>query len=817
MQFFIDVILPLPLEKLFTYSINEEEAKFLKPGMRVAVPFGKSKVYTAIVFQVHQAAPQIYEAKEIHQILDEHAVVHPKQLTFWEWIASYYMCSMGDVMRAALPKAFLLESETIVTKADSKIEDESQLTDDEFVIMEALSYQSAISIGDIAKILDKKQVLKPIKKLIGLGLIHLHEEVVEQYVPKLVKYVRLHARVDEKTDLPLLLEQLSRAKKQREAILGFYSLQAAYKDKPIKAKHLEERAQVSSAVLKALVDKEILEYYYIQTDRNQFNNEVQASKELNAHQQKAFQEIQEGFIENDVVLLYGVTASGKTELYVKFIEAVFKQEKQVLFLLPEIALTTQLIARLKMYFGDKIVVFHSRYSHNERVESWNKVLNYKDGGQLVIGARSSIFMPFKDLGLIVVDEEHEQSYKQFDPAPRYHARDAAVVLAKLYEAKVILGSATPSIESYYNAKKGKYGLVNLMVRHNNMLMPDIELVDLKDQYKRKRMKGHFSERLLLGITEALDKEEQVILFQNRRGYSPVVECKSCGHVPQCTNCDVSLTYHHYRNQLRCHYCGYTIAMQLSCQACGSHELDTKGLGTEQIEKELQELFPEAKVMRMDLDTTRGKYGHQKIIAAFEQQEVDILVGTQMLTKGLDFKKVSLVGILNADSMLNFPDFRAHERSYQLMSQVAGRAGRSENKGKVLIQTYNPDHNILQQVSMHRYVEMYAEQLDQRHIYSYPPTNRLIKMTFRHRDYQKVNDGADWFAKSLRATFGKHVLGPEFPPVARVRNEYIKNVLLKIPMNQSVGKTKKAILKIKNSFMSIKDFRPIKVILNVDNY
>ena len=820
MQYYIDVILPIPLVKLFTYSINYEEYKFLKAGMRVAVPFGKSKLYTAIVFSVHQNEPETYEAKDIHQILDEHSVVNSFQLKFWKWISEYYMCSLGDVMRASLPSSFLLESETLISKTlISKtlieISDDVQLTDDEFIVLEALGRQSSLKIAEVSSLLNKKNVLKPIKGLISRGFIKLQEEIYEQYKPKLVKYVRLASEYNSSDSLQELLETLSRAKKQKDAVMAYFSLNTGT-DKPIKAKFLEEKASVSSAVLKGLVGKGVLEFYYIQTDRNQFNNDTSSSKNLNRHQVKALGEVNDVFSEDKVCLLRGVTASGKTEIYVKLIEKVFKEGKQVLYLLPEIALTTQLIVRLKAYFGNKIVVYHSKYSVNERVEAWNKVLLNNKEAQLVIGARSSVLLPFSNLGLIVVDEEHEQSFKQFDPAPRYHARDAAIVLAKLQQANIVLGSATPAIESYFNAKSNKYGLVEILHRHNDVLMPEIELVDLKDKYKRKKMKGHFSDRLLEEIDLAIEKE-QVILFQNRRGFSPIVECGTCGESTQCPSCDVSLTYHQYKKQLRCHYCGYQMAMQYACLSCGSNDLDTKGFGTEQLEKELNALYPDLKIGRMDLDTTRGKYGYQKIITAFEQHEIDILVGTQMLTKGLDFKNVSLVGVMSADSMLNFPDFRAHERSFQLMSQVAGRAGRFEKTGKVIIQTYNPFHNILQQVSTHDYVSMYKEQLEQRHVYKYPPINKLIKITFKHRDINKVDFGADWFAKSLCLSFGKNVLGPEFPSVSRVRNEYIKHVLLKVPNGQSAVQTKKAILKVKNSFMSVKDFRPIKVILNVDTY
>ncbi len=816
MQYFVNVILPIPLVKLFTYSINAAEASFLRPGMRVAVPFGKSKLYTAIVFNVHETPPETYEAKDIHQILDEHAIVNEFQLQFWKWISEYYLCSLGDVMRASLPSSFLLESETLISKTTVEVINENDLTDDEFIVLEALEQKSALKISEVNAILNRKNVLKPVKALLEKGYIKLQEEIYEQYKPKLVKYVRLTEKYNSNESLQSLLEQLSRAKKQKEAILAYFALKTS-DSKLIKAKVLEERASVSSAVIKGLVDKAILEFYYVQTDRNQFNNVVNASKILNEYQKVALAEVQENFNQNKVCLLHGVTASGKTEIYVKLIEEVFKENKQALYLLPEIALTTQLIARLKTYFGNKIVVYHSKYSVNERVESWNKVLlNYKKP-QLVIGARSSVLLPFSNLGLIIVDEEHEQSFKQFDPAPRYHARDGAIVLAKLQKAQIVLGSATPSLESYFNAKSDKYGLVTLKQRHSNVQLPEIELVDLKDKYKRKKMKGHFSDRLLEEIDLAIENEEQVILFQNRRGFSPIVECGTCGEATQCPSCDVSLTYHQYKKQLRCHYCGYQMAMQHACLSCGSHELDTKGFGTEQLEKELNALYPDLKIGRMDLDTTRGKYGYQKIISAFEQHEIDILVGTQMLTKGLDFKNVSLVGILSADSMLNFPDFRAHERSYQLMSQVSGRAGRFEKKGKVIIQSYNPFHNILQQVSAHDYESMYKEQLDQRHIYKYPPTNKLIKITFKHRDYNKVEQGSEWFAKSLRLSFKGNVLGPEFPAVSRVRNEYIKNILLKIPNQQSASQTKKAILKVKNSFMSVKEFRPIKVILNVDAY
>ncbi|PHR85932.1 MAG: primosomal protein N', partial [Leeuwenhoekiella sp.] len=469
------------------------------------------------------------------------------------------------------------------------------------------------------------------------------------------------------------------------------------------------------------------------------------------------------------------------------------------------------------YFGNKLSVYHSKYTVHERVEVWNNVLNQADKAQLILGARSALFLPFSNLGLVVVDEEHENSYKQYDPAPRYQARDAAIVLAHQQGAKVLLGSATPSLETYYNATTGKYALVELKKRYGNILMPENTIVDIQDRHRKKKMNGHFSEDLLGAINDALAEGEQVILFQNRRGYSPVLECKTCGHAPQCPNCDVSLTYHRHREQLRCHYCGYHIAMLQKCMACGSAELDTKGFGTEQVEAELKELFPDLNIGRMDSDTTRGKFGFEKIITAFEQGEIDILVGTQMLTKGLDFRNVTLVGILNADNMLNIPDFRAHERSFQLIQQVSGRAGRTQKRGKVLIQSYNPHHQILQQVSVNDYEGMYHEQLEERHIYKYPPFCRLIKITLKHRDFQKIEEASAWMGQALKNVFNDQILGPEPPPISRIRNEYHRNILVKIPRKQSLEKTKKAILKVRTTFSSIAQFRSVKIVLNVDNY
>jgi primosomal protein N' (replication factor Y) (superfamily II helicase) len=815
MLFFIEVILPLGLPQTFTYKVAEAEFHFLKSGMRVAVPFGKSKLYTGLVWSLHHHEPTLYKAKEIHQIIDDKPIVTAIQLQHWQWIASYYMCAIGEVYRTALPSALMLESETIISlqKNDDSTEN---LSDDEFLVLEALQQQSSLKIQEIVSILNKKTVLPIIQSLLVKKIISLQEEMVEEYKPKLVKYIRLVAGFNSNEKLEELLLLLKNAQKQKDLILSYFQLQAQDK-KAVSVKKLLDFSGATSAIVNALIEKEIFEQYYLQEDRVSFSDAEKENVILNEFQTKAFDAITAVFKEKEVCLLHGVTASGKTEVYIKLIEQFLQQDKQILYLLPEIALTTQLVARLVQYFGNKVAVFHSKYSNNERVEVWSQVIASDEKAQIVIGARSSLFLPFQDLGFIVVDEEHEQTFKQSDPAPRYHARDAAIVLAGYHKAKVLLGSATPSIETYYNAQNNKYGLVELHERYGNAVLPEIKLVDLKDSYFRKKMNGHFSLTLIEDMVEAMSNKEQIILFQNRRGYAPVIECMTCGHVPQCPQCDVSLTYHKFKNQLRCHYCGYAMAKPTSCHACSSIDLTSKGFGTEQIELELAALFPTKNIKRMDQDTTRGKYSFERIIDSFKNREVDILVGTQMLAKGLDFDNVSLVGILSADGMLNFPDFRAFERSFQLMTQVAGRAGRSDKKGKVIIQTYNPNHNTIQQVTRHDFSGMYKEQLYERSIYKYPPYFKIIKITLKHKEFEKLKIGAQWLYDVLQQQFDCPVLGPEEPPVSRIRNEYIRSILIKIPQEKSLINTKKTIQKVLNSFEAVSQFRAIKVVINVDFY
>ena len=816
-MYFVEVILPLPLPKLYTYRINEDEAHFLQMGMRVAVSFGKSKVYTALVHKVHTNEPT-YETKDIEYILDETPIVTPEQITHWQWIADYYMCTLGEVIKSALPSAFLLESETIIEIAEKDL-NSNLFSDDEFQVYEALHYKTALKGSEVSKIISKKKTLKVIKSLVEKGAARISERIFEKYVPKLVKFIRLAEDYQSQEGLQKALELL-KGEKQKKLIMAYFN----YINRevlPLKVEKLLEEAKVSNAVLKSVVEKGILEIYYLQKDRVSFaDSEVLAKKTLNNIQNEALYQVQQQFQTKNTVLLQGVTASGKTEIYIELIDQYLKKGKQVLYLLPEIALTIHLINRLKKHFGKNLSVYHSKYNTNERVEVWNNVLNNCSKAQLVVGVRSSVYLPFKDLGLVVIDEEHDSSYRQFDPAPRLQARDSAIMLANLFKAKTLLGTATPSIESMHNVKVGKYGFVYLSKRYANFLPPTIELIDIKDKQHRKRMNGHFSDILIEEMTNTLSQGKQVLLFQNRRGYAPIVQCMHCGTIPQCPHCDVSLTFHHSSNQLRCHYCGYAIPMPKTCIACGSVDLKTKGFGTEQISKELEILFPQIAIDRMDQDTTNGKYGYEKILAKFEQQETQILVGTQMISKGLDFENIGLVGVMNADALIHSPDYRAYERSFQLLLQVSGRAGRSAQRGKVLIQTYNPQHPVIQQVLQNDFKGMYQNQIEERQSFSYPPFVQMIKITLKHTNFNRTNEGAEWFANALKEAFaskkGIEILGPEFPLISRIRNEYMKDVLVKVkPSELSIHHTKEQIKRIETSFQSISNFRAIRVSYLID--
>lgn len=816
MEYFIDVVVPLSIATTFTYSINQAEFIFLQPGMRVAVPFGKKKVYTAIVLSKHNQKPSVYTPKDILTIIDEQPIVTTKQLDFWQWIAQYYMCALGDVYKAALPSAFLLESETILSFNSTFVVDLSSLTDDEFLLYQAFEQQPILRFDEVQKILNKKQVFNVIDELLKKEIIFLNQHIHEKYKPKLVKYVTLHDTYKEENELINLLDHELKTEKQRALVLKYFQLST--QKSTIELKELLEEAGVSKAIYTNLEKKQIFVTYTLVEDRVQFNDAFLNDIQFTELQNKTIQSIQNQFQQHDVVLLNAVTGSGKTEMYIELIKNALQNNSQVLFLVPEIGLTTQLVQRLTAYFGNKVAVFNSKYSENERVEVYHHVLNANEKAQIVIGSRSSIFLPFKNLGLIIVDEEHETTYKQVDPAPRFHTRDAAIVLAKMFHAKVLLGSATPSLESYYNAYQQKFGYTELLQRFTNVQLPQIVLVDLKEARRKKEVNGIFSMKLIDAITEAFYNGEQVLLFQNRRGFSPVLECLSCGHVPHCTMCDVGLTYYKRQNYLKCHYCGYTMAMPSKCHSCHSHDLTTKGLGTEQIEEALKNIFPNKNIARMDQDTTRGKFAFERLIDGFKNREIDAMVGTQMLAKGLDFDNVSLVGILNADNMLNFPDFRAYERAYQLMVQVAGRAGRKNKQGKVIIQTYNPYHNTIQQVTQNDYKGMFKEQMYERLNFKYPPFYRLIRLQLKHPDYEKVKEASQWLAANMKQSVqGILVLGPQEPSINRIRNQYIQVILIKLPINKSANALKKAIQKNINSLETITKFKSVKTTISVDFY
>ena len=810
---FIDVIIPLPIKQTFTYRVRDAEAAFLRPGMRVVVPFGRNKLRTALVFGVGADALPEYETKEIDQILDQQPIVTKTQLSFWQWMADYYMCTLGEVMKAALPGAMLLESETFIQLLNPEPDQWPELSDAEYLVMEALCTQPRISIDEIRAILSRNSVMGVIYALIDRGLVAAQEQLDDKYKPLVRPFVRLNPEILNETRLNQVLEGLSRAPKQRELLLFLLSKPH---EEEIQQAQLLKSAQSNSSVLNTLVDKNFVVIKRRAVDRAPVHEgPTEDLSALSPAQQQALAQIKAYFEQGSICLLHGITSSGKTRLYMHLMQEVLAKQQQVLFIVPEIALTTQLIMRLQRFYGPHVGVYHSRQSSAERVELFQKVKQQDPSVQIVVGARSAIFLPFGDLGLVVLDESHEPSLKQHNPAPRYHGRDAAIMLAHRHGAKVLLGSATPSLESFSNTQQKKFGLVSLNQRYGGVLPPHIELVDLSEQYRKKLMKHHFSAPLIQAIEQVLSRGEQVVLFQNRRGFSALIECLTCGHVPQCPDCDVSLTYHSHQELLCCHYCGHEQGVPHNCVTCGGHELDRIGLGTQQIEQTLTALFPEARLARMDQDTTKGKYAFTRLIERMNQGEIDILVGTQMLAKGLDFDRVSLVGILNADQLMNFPDFRAQERAFQLMSQVSGRAGRRGVQGRVLIQTYSPDHPLLRQVVNGDYTTMYQQQNEQRRQFQYPPYCKLIRVTIKHRELGLCQSAATWLYKVMEQKLGTLVLGPVAPPVSRIRNQYIQQLLIKVPQEQSLSGTKVFLTKVLQRFTLQKEFARVSVSFDVD--
>lgn len=812
-KLYAEVIIPLALPKNYTWEVPERFRKAVQPGVRVEVILGKNKKYAGIVRSISPDKPAAFKPKEILNVLDSEPLVYPQQLQFWNWIAGYYMCSEGEVMQAAVPANLKLSSETILVRNEEFGEDYTSLSDEEYIIAEALELKKELRLSEVQQLLDASHVYPVIKKLIEKNVCYVWENLQEKYKEKLETYIRLHPDFNNEDKLAELLNNWSRAPRQLELLLAYLHLVKT--EGEVSQPELLKKSNATAAQLKGLVEKGILISEKRPTDRiRSLPKDLNIDFTLSAAQELALQSVQAHFASKQVCLLHGVTSSGKTQLYIRLIEEHIRSGKQVLYMLPEIALTAQVIHRLQHHFGGYIAIYHSKFNPNERVEIWNKV---KSGEiKAVVGARSAVFLPFHELGLIIVDEEHDPSFKQQDPAPRYHGRDAAIYYAALFKAKVLLGSATPSIETYFNCQQGKYGLVQLTERYGNIAMPAIELVDVKSVAATTKGKVALTPQLQDSIAKALQEKKQVILFQNRRGYSPYMICGVCGWIPQCQHCNVSLTYHKAKNKLTCHYCGSIYPVLQTCAACGSHSFFQKNFGTEKIEEIIAEAFPQARIARMDYDSIKGKHDHDALIRLFEQQRVDILVGTQMVVKGLDFEHVKLVGIIDADGLLNFTDFRVNERAYQLMEQVSGRAGRKHGQGQVLVQVSNTGHPVLQFVKAHDYTQLYAFEMDNRRHFFYPPFSRLIQLIFKHKEQHIAAEAANIMLQGLQANFSRYISGPAEPLVNKVRGQYLQELLLKLPKDAQLIQQCK--LEIEQQVVIIqtnKRYRQVTIIPDVD--
>ncbi len=842
---FAEILLPLPIPGSFTYRVPYEHNDKAKVGQRAVVQFGKTKIMSGLIVSLTTEVPDCNNIKYLLDILDDDPVVNAQQLQLWNWISSYYLCYLGEVMQAALPSALKLSSESKIMLSEDFEVDSMTLSDNEFLIVEALQIQPQLTITEVSKIIGYKKVMPLIKTMIEKKIVVMQEELQQKYKAKYERYVRLSNTYRDEDKMHALMDSLSkRAYKQLELLMAFFVLGGSA-DNEVLASELLKKADATSNILSALVDKGVFETYQKRVSRLKEYKALTdvSSIVLTEKQQEAYDAIHQGFDEEKPVLLHGVTASGKTEIYIKLIQEALDEGRQVLYLLPEIALTEQIINRLKKYFGDRVGVYHSRYDNNERVEIWQQVMNFRSQRvnestgqrvvetqrlrdsetqrlgdskyQIIIGSRSAVFLPFSDLGLIIVDEEHDSSFKQIDPAPRYSARDLAALMSKMFHARLLLGSATPSFESYFNAKQNKYHLVSLTERYGGVEMPEIIVDDLRVETRRKTMQANFGKTLVEAMNKTLEEKNQVILFQNRRGFSLRIECDHCNYIPQCINCDVSLIYHKNQNIMKCHYCGYTASVPTECPNCHSTDLKMHGFGTERIEDDLKVVFPDANSARLDLDTTRTKNSYQYILEQFQNKETDILVGTQMVTKGLDFDSVKVVGVLNADNMLTFPDFRAYERSFQLMEQVSGRAGRKGDKGKVIIQTYQPYHPVILNVMSHDYVKFYEEQMPIRRQFNYPPYSRLVMIKLKDVDNIKLNKAADELAKIFRHVFKENLLGPEYPIVSRVKNQYIKQMIIKISKELNSNKVKDYIKNTIEDFKHNNEFKSVKIQIDVD--
>lgn len=810
---YIDVILPLRLPQLYTYHVPPDWVSMVSEGTRVEVNFGKHKIYSALVRKVHKTKPAAYTPKTILSVLDEAPVVTDIQFRFWEWIAKYYACTVGEVMANALPSGLKLASETRLVLSPMFNQNYDQLSEKEYLVVEALSAQETLTIEEVRKILQIKTVNPIIQDLLNKKIIYILEELREKYKPKIQTFVCLAEPYLSNPDLLReVMDKLSRAPRQIEVLMAFLSLQNTTKH--ILRAALADYAKVDTSVVKTLAEKGVFSLYEMEISRiHKYEEEIQDGFAVSEEQQAALNKITQDFESKNVILLHGITGSGKTQIFIELMLKTIAEGKQVLYLLPEISLTAQIVIRLQRVFGDQIAVYHSRFSENERVELWKSIL---EGKSIILGARSALFAPFQRLGLIIIDEEHDPSYKQQELVPLYNARDAAIYMAQLYDAKVLLGTATPSLETYYNVLNNKYGLVNLYTRYGNIELPELHIVNLKEATKRKQMQSIFSTELLDALRTALKNGEQAILFQNRRGYSPILRCKTCDWTANCIHCDVSLTYHKLHHNLRCHYCSYEQVMPAACPACGGRDLHTQGFGTEKIEDELKIYLPEARILRMDFDTVKGKHGHHQIIEQFANKEVDILVGTQMVTKGLDFDNVSLVGVLNADQILHFPDFRATERAFQLITQVSGRAGRKYKQGKVLIQAYNVHHPVLKEIKEQDFKTFLDRELTERQEFHYPPYYRLIQLTLEHKVKDTVHKAAQFFVQELKKVLGERVIGPAEPSIGRIREYFILNIMIKLEKNPTAIHTaKEIILRTDIEMHSKKGMSGVRLTIDVD--
>ena len=819
-RLYAEVILPLPLFGTFTYSIPTTLEGKAAVGHRVIVPFGRKKYYTGIIESITPVAPEGFEVKDISSVLDPWPVVKHPQLKLWEWIAEYYLCTAGDVYKAAVPAGLKVESETF-TELNPDYEEmpDARMTDREAIIMQSLDHNGKMTPAEISKKTGLNSIESTISSMVERRMLIIAEKLIERYRPKKETLVRLAVDRNDNEAMHKVFDAVKGAKKQEMMLItlldNLNKRQQQQLPPEVPRQHLLEQSGLAPAILAALASKGIVEIFTREINRFNYTGTEQGElPKLSAPQSEALDSIHRMFIDKNVTLLHGVTSSGKTEIYIHLIDYILKKGSQALYLVPEIALTTQLTRRLQKVFGKRVIIYHSKFSDNERVDIWKRML-HDPSPCVVIGARSSLFLPFSRLGLVIVDEEHESSYKQFDPAPRYNARDCAIILASMHGAKTLLGSATPAIETYYKALNGRYGLVTLSERYEGVQLPLIEIVDLNDERRRGRISGPMSARLAMMSRKAVKGGEQVILFHNRRGFAPVVVCKQCGYVPKCQNCDVSLTYHRKAGEMVCHYCGATYKLPTICPACKEPAIEVYGYGTERIEEIAESSFPGARIMRMDLDTTRNKDSYLNIINDFSLGKADILVGTQMVTKGLDFERVSLVGILNADNLINFPDFRASERAFNMLEQVAGRAGRRNKRGLVIVQTSQPAHPILSYLQAHNYEGFYEHELEERRRYGYPPFTRVINIYLKHRDEDLLIKAAAGYAETLRHLFGNRILGPDEPHIARIQSLYIRKIMLKVEIQASMSKVKAILRSVYEAQMADKSLRSLVVYYDVD--